>query len=205
MRIIAGKFRSRLLEPPTDDQTTRPMPDSVRESLFNLLRGHYENEHVVDVFAGTGASGLEALSRGAATCVFIDKSKQAQHILRANIESLGVEDRVEILRTDALGNSAIGACPTPAHLVFFDPPYDMIHNSTQRARCLEQLARFVAKLDDTGYAVLRTPWPIHRDESELAENNNADVDLRLPGAQGPETHILGTMAIHLYMRDPNAA
>ena len=205
MRIIAGEFRSRTLTTPPDDRTTRPMPDSVRESLFNLLRGHFQGQRVVDVFAGTGASGLEALSRGAASCVFIEKDKQAERTLRANIETLGVEDRTEVVRADAMGNSAIGACPTSAHLVFFDPPYHMMRDAAQRERCLASLARFIEKLDETGYAILRTPWPLPSDESDDADTSDdtGDVDLRLPGAVGPETHVHSTMALHLYMRDPN--
>lgn len=179
------------------------MPDYVRESLFNLLRGHFEGERIVDAFAGVGANGLEALSRGAASCVFIEKSKETGRVLRANIDAMRVGDRAELLLTDALGNSALGAVPDSTHLIFFDPPYAMIEDGEQRSRCLAQLARFIQKLDDTGYAILRTPWPIRSKKAKGEEDDQAPIDLTLPGALGPETHEHGTMAIHLYMRDPN--
>src|ERR1044071_7748596 len=103
MRIIAGEFRSRRLITPRDDSTTRPIPDRVKVSLFGLLRGHCEGATVFDGFAGTGAIGLEAVSRGAASCVFVEKDRAAAAMLRQNIDSLGASDRCELFIGDALG------------------------------------------------------------------------------------------------------
>src|SRR5215475_7819068 len=103
MRIIAGEFRSRRLLTPKDDAVTRPIPDRVKESLFGLLRGHCEGAQVFDGFAGTGALGLEAISRGAGRCVFVEKDKGAAELLRRNIEALGAGDRCELILGDALG------------------------------------------------------------------------------------------------------
>ena len=76
MRIIAGEFKKRKLQGPPDDTTTRPIPDMVKEALFNILRGHPEDGAVLDCFAGTGSIGLEALSRGAPRCVFVERDKK---------------------------------------------------------------------------------------------------------------------------------
>lgn len=173
------------------------MPDRVREAIFNLLRGHVEGENVMDVFAGVGTMGLEALSRGAASCVFVEQSKPIAQLLRANIDMLGVGDRAEVVASDALGNSPLSAGPSPVHLIFFDPPYAMVTEASSRARCLEQFGRLIARLDDTGFAVLRTPWPLRETASDPS---SPDADLHVEGAAGPETHVYGTMAVHLYAR-----
>jgi len=172
------------------------MPDYVREAVFNLLRGHTEGQAVADVFAGTGSIGLEALSRGARVCLFVERDKTAGALLRQNIAALRVENRAEIVTGDALGGSALAACPDPVHLIFFDPPYAMLRERAQRDRLFAGLGRFIERLDVTGFAVLRTPWPVPR-----LEDDDRTIDLLvLPGAQGPETHSYGTTAVHLYMR-----
>ncbi|RMH29741.1 MAG: 16S rRNA (guanine(966)-N(2))-methyltransferase RsmD [Planctomycetota bacterium] len=194
MRIIAGEFRSRRLRPPPDASTTRPMPDHVREAVFNLLRGHIEGQAVADVFSGTGSIGLEALSRGARVCLFVERDRTAGRLLRENVRALGVEDRAEIVQADALGGAALGACPDPCHLVFFDPPYAMFRDPAERARLLAGFGRFIERLDETGYAVLRTPWPVP------GPAGDEEIEpLALPGALGPETHAYGSTAVHLYM------
>ena len=227
VRIIAGEFRSRRLSTPPDAEKTRPMPDRVREGLFNLLRGHTEGQSVVDVFAGTGSVGLEALSRGAARCVFIERDREIGAILKANIEALGVGDRSDVVLSDALGPGSLARVPRPVHLVFFDPPYPLLLEEATRRRVYEQFARFVSLLDDEGYAALRTPWP-YRTPPVIAagvgegpeERGDAqaddvappgaiiapgeEIDLAIPGALGPETHLYGSTALHLYMRDPAA-
>ncbi len=173
------------------------MPDHVRESLFNLLRGHTEDQPVVDVFAGTGSVGLEALSRGASRCVFIERDRAVARTLRENISLLAVEDRAEVVTADAMGGAALAASPLPAHLIFFDPPYSLITNNDDRARTLAQFARFVARLDTDGYAVLRTPWPV---VDEHRNRLDPDTTLAVADALGPETHPHGSTAVHLYMR-----
>ncbi len=151
----------------------------------------------MDVFAGVGTMGLEALSRGAANCVFVEQSRPIAMLLRENIELLRVEDRAIVAQSDALGNAALSSGPSPVHVIFFDPPYAMVQDKTRRGRCFEQFGRLVQRLDDTGFAMLRTPWPlIETDE----EHKGEDVDLDIPGAAGPETHVFGTMAAHLYMK-----
>jgi 16S rRNA (guanine966-N2)-methyltransferase len=125
MRIVGGRLRGRNLASPKS-AAIRPTADRLRESLFNvLLHGHGDpvtNARVLDLFAGTGALGLEALSRGAAFALFIDDGAEARALIRANVEALGLGGIARIFRRDArkLG----GAHPlAPFSLVFADPPY----------------------------------------------------------------------------------
>lgn len=159
MRIIAGEYKSRKIYSPPDDAQTRPIPDRVKESLFSLLRGHFEGAEVFDAFSGTGTIGLEALSRGAARCVFVEKDREVVASLKANIDLLGCAERCEVFTADALGPGALSRCPSPAHLIFLDPPYAMIERAASRARVFDQAARLAQRLDDSGYLILRTPWP----------------------------------------------
>lgn len=129
MRIVGGRFRGRRLAAPGDQgggtAHLRPTSDRVRESIFNLLaHGDYpaiEETRVLDLFAGTGALGLEALSRGAARAVFIDDGPAARGLIRQNIETLGVIGQTKLWRRDA---TRLGPCRGDAYdLVFVDPPY----------------------------------------------------------------------------------
>lgn len=119
MRIIAGEFGSRRLVVPAGD-TVRPTSDRAREALFSAL-GDVTDTRVLDLFAGSGALGLEALSRGAAHCVFCERAPRAQAALEANIAALDVGDRSTVIRGDALRR--LGALGDPFDLVLLDPPY----------------------------------------------------------------------------------
>ncbi len=125
MRIVGGRLRGRTIAAPKS-QDIRPTADRLRESLFNILVHGYGDPitgaRVLDLFAGTGALGLEAMSRGAAFALFIDNSAAARGLLRANIDALGLGGSTRIFRRDAakLGT----AHPVePFSLVFVDPPY----------------------------------------------------------------------------------
>jgi 16S rRNA G966 N2-methylase RsmD len=204
MRIIGGEFRRRLLLSPDAKSPARPMPDLVKESLFNLLRGHVEGHAVLDAFAGSGAVGLEAVSRGASRCVLIERDRGTMEVLRKNIEALGVGDRAEAVLADALGAAALARCPRPVHLIFFDPPYAMVRDAGQWPRVTGQFCRLLGLLDADGYAVLRTPWPFLHELAEPVDGRRyAEVPLSLEGALGPETHAYGSTAVHLYMRAPS--
>ena len=126
MRIIAGRWRgTRLATVGKGDPGAhlRPTPDRVRESLFSMLThmGVLEGARVLDLFAGTGALGLEALSRGAATAVFVENGRVAQRLISENINKLDVGDQTQVIRTDA---TRLGAWEqAPFDLVFLDPPY----------------------------------------------------------------------------------
>ncbi len=206
LRIIAGEFRRRLIETPPDARTTRPLPDRVRVALFSMLSGHIEGHTVVDAFAGTGSFGLEALSRGAEHAIFIERDRSVGLLLRRNIESLAVLNRTTIISADALGPAALGVIPDGVHIIMMDPPYPMVQDPPQRERVLEQFARFVHKLDDTGYAIWRSPWPLQdtlTDPDDPKHTQREPVSLDIPGALGPETHVYASTGLHWYMRDPN--
>jgi 16S rRNA (guanine966-N2)-methyltransferase len=125
MRIVAGKFRGKQLTSPGDD-SIRPTADRVRESVFNILASrlgpNFDGLRVLDLFAGTGALGLEALSRGAANVVFVDTGAEARGLIRDHIEAFGAGGVAKLLRRDA---TALGPAGTmgPVDLVFLDPPY----------------------------------------------------------------------------------
>lgn len=122
MRIIAGKWRGRLIEAPPG-LATRPTADRVRETLFSMLTsrlGSFEDLTVADLFAGSGALGFEALSRGAAAVTFVESEPQAAATLKRNAAKLGAGEQVRVL-----GGSALALPPSPPfELVFADPPYE---------------------------------------------------------------------------------
>ena len=125
MRIIAGTARSRRIEAP-EGRNTRPTLDRVRENLFNILQTRIFSSVVLDLFAGSGALSLEALSRGASFAVMCDLDKNANRIERRNTESLGFSDRAEIMCCD--WKTAIGTQKSKGRvfdIVFLDPPYCM--------------------------------------------------------------------------------
>jgi 16S rRNA (guanine966-N2)-methyltransferase len=128
MRIIAGEFRGRTLRPP-GDRRTRPTADRVREAWFSILGERIQGAVVVDLFAGSGALGLEALSRGARRAEFVEVGKAALGALRANVATLDAEERVRIHRRDA-----VRFLERIRHdvfdIAFADPPYAGDHART---------------------------------------------------------------------------
>ena len=122
MRIIAGTHRGRRLEEPADDRI-RPTADRIREALFSILTHRldgFDGKQVLDGFAGTGALGLEALSRGAATAAFLEKDRNALALCRRNAASLQLADRAQFLMGDATRPPRAAA---PCDLILLDPPY----------------------------------------------------------------------------------
>ncbi len=124
MRIVGGRFRGRPLRAPSSD-TTRPTSDRLRETLFDVLAHRYDDPvpggRVIDLFAGTGALGLEALSRGAAHALFVEDGADARALIRDNVEALGVAGLCRIFRRDATRLGDVQAAPFD--LAFLDPPY----------------------------------------------------------------------------------
>ena len=125
MRIVGGEYRGRALAAPRS-QSIRPTSDRTREAVFNVIAhnhpGRLEGARVLDLFAGTGALGLEALSRGAAHCVFIEESAEGRGLIRTNVEAMGLQGRTRIFRRDATSIGEVGTI-MPFDLVFADPPY----------------------------------------------------------------------------------
>ncbi|SMH40106.1 16S rRNA (guanine(966)-N(2))-methyltransferase RsmD [Mesorhizobium australicum] len=125
MRIVGGEFRGRPLATPRSS-AIRPTTDRTREALFNVLAHRYadrlEGVRVLDLFSGTGALGLEALSRGAAFCVFVEESAEGRGLVRENVEALGLQGRTKIFRRDATSLGPSGTLGSFG-LLFADPPY----------------------------------------------------------------------------------
>ena len=120
MRIISGAARGRKLKEP-QGMDTRPTTDKVKESLFNIIQFELEGRRVLDLFAGTGQLGLEALSRGAEHCTFVDQRKEAATLVKENIRLCRFEDRSQAVQGEAL--SFLAACREKFDVVFLDPPY----------------------------------------------------------------------------------
>jgi 16S rRNA (guanine(966)-N(2))-methyltransferase RsmD len=121
MRVVAGTYGGRRLVAPAGTET-RPTSDRVREALFSVLGPSIDGARVLDLYAGSGALGIEALSRGAATAVFVDRSRQAIQAVRANLEALGIEADVRPIEARAALRAA-SARREAYDLVFLDPPY----------------------------------------------------------------------------------
>ena len=123
MRIIAGAFRGRRLRAPKSNRI-RPTIDSVREAVFNMIAREVPGARVLDLFAGTGAMGLEALSRGAHFCFFVDKSAEAVSLIRENVQLCAAQDRSRIIQGPvASAIRRLGSENELFDLIFMDPPY----------------------------------------------------------------------------------
>jgi 16S rRNA (guanine966-N2)-methyltransferase len=136
LRIVSGQWRGRKLAAPEGD-TTRPTADRTRETLFSMLTsrlGSFEGLAVADLFAGSGALGLEALSRGAASCLFVEQDPAAIRAIRANIAALRAQAQTDVRAASAL---SLGPAKAPLDLVLLDPPY----HSGAGAVALDKLAR----------------------------------------------------------------
>ncbi|MCC6389937.1 MAG: RsmD family RNA methyltransferase, partial [Bryobacterales bacterium] len=117
MRVIGGEFRSRRLKP-VPGYDVRPTPDRLRETLFDILTPRIEGATFVDAYAGTGAVGIEAVSRGAARAILMEKNRHALKVLEENVASLGIEGRVKVLR----GPARLLLPRWEGDIVFLDPP-----------------------------------------------------------------------------------
>jgi 16S rRNA (guanine966-N2)-methyltransferase len=132
MRVIGGEFRSRRLKS-IPGLATRPTPDRLRETLFNILAPRIKGAVFVDAYAGTGAVGIEAISRGAARCVFVENGRQALETIRENLHALGIEGRANVVA----GKVVTAISGQQADIVFLDPPYEM---TAEYADALEQIS-----------------------------------------------------------------
>ena len=158
MRIIAGEFRSRTLLAPKG-MDTRPTLDRTRESLFNIISAECPEARVLDLYAGSGALALEALSRGAASAVLCDKSREAARVIAANIASLKVEDRARLLAmSDQQAVRMLQQEGVRFDLVFLDPPY----RGGLYGELLDRIKHF-DKLQTGGIMVVETPADIEPD------------------------------------------
>ena len=143
MRIIAGSKRGKKLITLEGEQV-RPTTDRVKESLFNILQFQLEGRRFLDLFAGSGQIGLEALSRGAAAAVFVDSSKDSIRVVQKNLESTGFQDRAKVVQLDFA--SYLRGCRELFDIAFLDPPY--------RTGLLEQALPLTAQRMNPGGVIL---------------------------------------------------
>lgn len=158
MRVVGGVYRNRTLAAPKGT-LTRPTSGQLRECLFNICQGYIEGARFLDLFAGSGAVGIEALSRGASHATFIDTSKEALACMRKNIESFGLKDRTVILGQDILqGLRYLFKQGRQFDIIFSDPPYR--HEGEFSSAYNEKVLKFVdehALLSSSGILFLENP------------------------------------------------
>lgn len=138
MRVITGTARGRKLGQ-LQGMETRPTTDQVKESIFNIIQFDIEGRRVLDLFAGTGQLGIEALSRGAASCTFVDQRKDAVGLVRSNLKLCRLSDKARVVQGEAL--SFLSTVREQYHLVFLDPPYqmDLLENAIKKIAEIDML------------------------------------------------------------------
>ena len=156
MRVITGTARGRRLREP-EGMAIRPTTDSVKEAIFNTIQFDIEGRRVLDLFAGTGQLGIEALSRGAAHCTFVDKGREPIAVIRENLKKTRLEERATVVQADY--SSWLKTCRQQYDLILLDPPYAEVF--------LETALKIVSEIDiltNSGIIVCET-----RREKTLAE------------------------------------
>ncbi|MAE67749.1 MAG: 16S rRNA (guanine(966)-N(2))-methyltransferase RsmD [Phycisphaeraceae bacterium] len=192
MRVIAGIHRSRRLAAPADSETTRPITDRVKQALFDRLwsMGRFDAaqpaQHVLDVFCGVGSLGIEALSRGAGHCTFVERDRKIRALLEENLDRLGLRETATIVGQDACVGAWIDRVAPPSSLIFCDPPYRMT-GDPNRDDVPRLVGRLAAAAASDALLVLRV---------------ERDVPPRVVEAwSGPDRHVYGSMALHFYARN----
>lgn len=155
VRIIGGTFRGRKLLY-SGDLRTRPMKDRVREALFNLVGPGIQGMHAIDLFAGTGALGLESVSRGAARATLIERHYPTAELIRRNVETLGVADRCEVVAADAfLWLRRTAPSQDVSWLVLCSPPFELYE--TRREAMAALISEHIVKMPVGSTIVVETP------------------------------------------------
>ncbi|HOX07975.1 MAG TPA: 16S rRNA (guanine(966)-N(2))-methyltransferase RsmD [Planctomycetota bacterium] len=154
LRIIAGQARGRQLQVPTGGGA-RPMDSRARGALFNILQTEIPEALVLDVYAGSGSLGLEALSRGARGCVFVDRDRASARALEANLEATGLSGGEVLALPAAAALKTLAARGRRFHVAFFDPPFRDERDDAARSRVLSELTALEGLLEPGGCIVWR--------------------------------------------------
>jgi 16S rRNA (guanine966-N2)-methyltransferase len=192
MRIIAGTHRSRVILPPPNSDTTRPITDRVKQALFDrLITLEAFGGNALDIFAGTGSLGLEVLSRETDHCVFVERDRRTRSVLERNVTEMGFDDRATVLGVDACSTAWLSLLPKrPIRLVFLDPPYAMLTEPRDVDRLRELFKAILPVMEEAGTLVLRT-----QEFTEIPTHEGWD---------GPVTYKYGSMNVSFYTK-PAAA
>ncbi len=180
MRVIAGEFRSRRLKS-IPGIATRPTPDRLRETLFDILALSIQGVTFLDAYAGTGAVGIEALSRGASRAIFLERSRQAVETIRENLKSLGLEARSTIVTGPAL----LSLERYPAEIVFMDPPYEQEREYAAALRLLAEPPRNLVIAQHSVRLSLAESYGALKRSRLLRQGDNA-LSFYAPGVPGQE-------------------
>src|SRR5580658_8246526 len=182
MRVIGGEYRSRRLQS-MPGMDVRPTPDKIRESLFNILSPEIEGTVFVDAYAGTGSVGIEALSRGARHCVFIEKDRAAVQLIKSNLAALGVEARARVIH----GPAATYLGSVDADIVFIDPPYPKDREYRAALEALEaKPPRLVVVQHSTRLALEDEYGPLRRTRTaKYGENTLSFFRARITAEESP--------------------
>ncbi|MEE9211644.1 MAG: RsmD family RNA methyltransferase [Phycisphaeraceae bacterium] len=192
MRIIGGIHRTRTILAPVGKQTSRPVTDRVKENLFNRLMAMglpsaEPGTQVLDIFSGTGSLGLEALSRGADHCTFVENDPTTRKLLEQNLQTLGLTEQATVLPVDALSLNWLSLLPPkPVELIFCDPPYTLTRDP-QTMKSIQRLIEALAEAAEPGAVlILRTEAPT--------------AACPAGGWHEPRTNPHGAMLLHVYLR-----
>jgi len=179
VRIIAGKWRRRKLASP-EGRSTRPPTDFIRENIFNILRDDIEGASVLDLFAGSGSFGIEALSRGAGSCIFVENGRAALRALKENLRSLEVGEAASVLMRDVFrARNRIAEEGRRFDLIFCDPPFDFGRDAAMRQKAVEMVDDLLIKelLSEDGVLVFRS----HTEDAYEKEFSTRPGDTRVYG------------------------
>lgn len=184
MRVISGRFKGHPLKA-VPGKNTRPTTDRVKEAIFNMVpNGIYREKKGLDLFAGTGSLGIEALSRGCAHVTFVDNQQQAISVIYHNIKALGLEEHSKVYKQDAVRMIRLLAKRKERfRIIFVDPPYDWPHLDT----LLKEMGR-LELLERDGVMVVETA-------------KQHDLSLHYPGLGQIKHHVYGDTAVRIYMRE----
>ena len=182
MRVITGTARGRRLKE-LEGMETRPTTDRVKEGLFSILQFHIEGRRILDLFAGTGQLGIECLSRGAQSCVFVECRTDAVKLIRENLKTTDLTDRAQVVSGDSM--SYLNSVRQPFDLIFLDPPYE----SGQLETALVHIAKFDILAP---HGIIAAEHPVDKALPQLA-----------PPYRLHRTYRYGKIGVTIYHRDGN--